>query len=46
MAEYVNANISMPVDLKKRIEEIAERRMSTFSQVLREAASIGLKEMK
>ena len=46
MVEFEVVTISIPSHLKRRIDNLAEKKMSNFSQVLREAAGIGLEKME
>lgn len=46
MTEYINITVNFTIHLKNRIDKIAEKRMSNFSQVVREATSMGLEKME
>ena len=46
MRTDITVAIIMPVSLKNRIDKIVEKRMTNFSQVVREATSIGLERME
>lgn len=46
MVEYKSVNVTLTVPLITRINRIVEKRTTNFSQVVREATSMGLEKME
>ena len=46
MTDDITVAIVMPKHLQERINKVAEKNMSNFSQVVRKATAIGLNKME